>query len=65
MLEEAVAEARGGGEGETIEEAVAVINIGMPVLIPESCVSDLNLRMSSIAGSPSMGVTISTPWPPK
>ena len=48
MLEEAVAEARGnGGEGETIEEAWSpVISIGMPVLIPESYVSDLNLRMS-------------------
>ncbi|MGD1876172.1 MAG: transcription-repair coupling factor [Kiloniellaceae bacterium] len=47
MLEEAVATARAGGEAA---EAAAdgftpQINIGMPVLIPDTYVSDLNLRL--------------------
>jgi len=48
MLEEAVATARAGGqaaEAVTAEAFTPQINIGMPVLIPESYVADLNLRL--------------------
>ena len=44
MLEEAVAEARGmRAEGE--EEWVPQINVGIPVLIPDSYVADLDVRL--------------------
>ncbi len=43
MLEEAVAEARGGVRTE--DEWVPQINIGMPVLIPEAYVTDLDVRL--------------------
>jgi len=47
MLEEAVAEARAGSEGEEAEGAFSPqINVGATVLIPEGYVGDLNLRMS-------------------
>ncbi len=48
MLEEAVAHARGGESGETAEEQdwTPQINIGMPVMIPEGYVADLNVRLS-------------------
>ncbi|WP_299621179.1 transcription-repair coupling factor [Pelagibius sp.] len=48
MLEEAVATARSGGrvqEAEAAESFTPQINIGMPVLIPEAYVPDLNLRL--------------------
>ncbi|WP_422366978.1 transcription-repair coupling factor [Pelagibius sp.] len=48
MLEEAVAAARSGGtaaETEAAESFTPQINIGMPVLIPETYVTDLNLRL--------------------
>ncbi len=48
MLEEAVATARAGGkaaEAKAAESFTPQINIGMPVLIPESYVTDLNLRL--------------------
>ena len=48
MLEEAVATARSGGakaEAEVAESFTPQINIGMPVLIPETYVADLNLRL--------------------
>jgi len=47
MLEEAVAEARGGG-GEAEEEGSwsPQISIGVPVLIPESYVADLGVRLA-------------------
>ena len=47
MLEEAVAEAKGelSGEGAPEEDYSPQVSIGIPVLIPESYVSDLNLRM--------------------
>lgn len=47
MLEEAVAEAKGVGTGEDGVEAEysPQVSLGIPVLIPESYVSDLNLRM--------------------
>ena len=47
MLEEAVAEAKGAvsGEGPVEEEYSPQVSIGIPVLIPQSYVSDLNLRM--------------------
>jgi transcription-repair coupling factor (superfamily II helicase) len=44
LLEEAVAEARGGGEAPT-PAWTPQINIGMPVLIPERYVADLNVRL--------------------
>ena len=44
MLEEAVAEARGGGETEESEWS-PTINLGVPVLIPERYVSDLDVRL--------------------
>ncbi len=46
MLEEAVAEARGGGgEGADGEQWTPQINLGMPVRIPETYVADLNVRL--------------------
>ena len=45
MLEEAVAEARGGGEGLAGEAWTPQINLGMPVRIPEGYVADLNVRL--------------------
>ncbi|MEQ8664515.1 MAG: transcription-repair coupling factor [Rhodospirillales bacterium] len=45
MLEEAVAEAR-GGESTAGEEWSPQISIGLPVLIPDDYVSDLNVRMN-------------------
>ncbi len=44
MLEEAVAGLR-GGEGEGVESWTPQINISMPVLIPESYVADLGIRL--------------------
>jgi transcription-repair coupling factor (superfamily II helicase) len=44
LLEEAVAEARGGGESAAPAWSPQ-INIGMPVLIPERYVADLNVRL--------------------
>ena len=46
MLEEAVAEARGAARTETAEAWAPQINLGMPVLIPESYVADLGVRLS-------------------
>jgi len=48
MLEEAVAAARDAGEGLTPEdqEWVPAINLGMSVLIPETYIADLNLRLA-------------------
>ena len=43
MLEQAVAEVRGGGQ--VAEEWTPQISIGMPVLIPESYVADLGVRL--------------------
>jgi transcription-repair coupling factor (superfamily II helicase) len=47
MLEEAVAAARSGVDqlGEAVEEWTPQITIGTPVLIPESYVADLNVRL--------------------
>ncbi|SCA54814.1 Transcription-repair-coupling factor [Candidatus Terasakiella magnetica] len=46
MLEEAVAEAKGGGDQSVEEhEWSPQIGIGLPVLIPESYIADLNVRM--------------------
>ena len=46
MLEEAVAEARSGGAAvRAAEEFSPQINLGMPVLIPESYVRDLAVRL--------------------
>jgi len=45
MLEEAVAEAKGLGEGEGAEEWSPQISLGLPVLIPDDYVPDLNVRM--------------------
>ena len=44
MLEEAVAEARGAGP-KAEDGWIPQINIGMPVLIPEAYVSDLDVRL--------------------
>jgi transcription-repair coupling factor (superfamily II helicase) len=46
MLEEAVAEARGAGEPAAGEAWTPQINLGMPVLIPESYVADLPVRLA-------------------
>jgi transcription-repair coupling factor (superfamily II helicase) len=47
MLEEAVSQLRaGGGDGEIQDQWSPTINIGASVLIPESYVSDLNVRMA-------------------
>src|SRR3546814_10213286 len=47
MVEEAVAAGRAGGEAAeaAAEGFTPQINIGMPVLIPDSYVADLNLRL--------------------
>jgi len=46
MLEEAVAEARGEVSGEAVQESYSPqVSLGIPVLIPQGYVSDLNLRM--------------------
>jgi transcription-repair coupling factor (superfamily II helicase) len=47
MLEEAVAEARGAGEGEGADtEWSPQVGLGMAVLIPETYVADLGVRLS-------------------
>ena len=46
MLEEAVAELKGGADDVADEKWSPQISIGMPVLIPETYVPDLQLRMS-------------------
>ncbi len=46
MLEEAVAAAREGGKQAAAEHWSPHINLGMPVLIPEEYIPDLNLRLS-------------------
>jgi transcription-repair coupling factor (superfamily II helicase) len=49
MLEEAVAEARAGQTGESVEDLTSwspQINLGATVMIPEQYVPDLNLRMA-------------------
>jgi transcription-repair coupling factor (superfamily II helicase) len=47
MLEEAVSQLRaGGGDSEIADQWSPTINIGAAVLIPESYVSDLNVRMA-------------------
>ncbi len=45
MLEEAVAEARGGTDGVTEEEWSPQINVGIPVLIPDTYIAALNVRL--------------------
>jgi transcription-repair coupling factor (superfamily II helicase) len=45
LLEEAVADARSGGGEAGAEEWTPQITLGTPVLIPESYVADLNLRL--------------------
>src|SRR3546814_19251126 len=46
MLEEAVAAVRAGAEGKAeAEHWVPQINLGLPVLIPEGYVADLNVRI--------------------
>ena len=46
MLEEAVAELKGGEDYQTDEKWSPQINIGTAVLIPETYISDLQLRLS-------------------
>ena len=47
MLEEAVAQAREGGKLQpTADHWSPQINLGMPVLIPDTYIPDLNLRLS-------------------
>jgi len=46
MLEEAVAEARGGDRAGEARDWTPQINLGMPVLIPESYVADLPVRLA-------------------
>jgi transcription-repair coupling factor (superfamily II helicase) len=46
MLEEAVSGLKEGGEAETADQWSPTINLGASVLIPESYVADLNVRMS-------------------
>lgn len=46
MLEEAVAAAKSGGDIASEEHWSPQINLGMPVLIPEGYIEDLNLRLS-------------------
>ncbi|MCZ6586345.1 MAG: transcription-repair coupling factor, partial [Alphaproteobacteria bacterium] len=46
MLEEAVAAARDSGGGEAAAEWTPVIALGTPILIPETYVADLGLRLS-------------------
>ena len=45
MLEEAVAEARGGAGADGAEQWTPQINLGMPVRIPETYVADLHVRL--------------------
>ena len=47
MLEEAVAQAKGvvSGEGKAEEDYSPQVSIGIPVLIPDTYIADLNLRM--------------------
>ncbi len=45
MLEEAVQEARGAARAAAAETWTPQINLGMPVLIPESYVADLGVRL--------------------
>jgi transcription-repair coupling factor (superfamily II helicase) len=45
MLEEAVQEARGAARAVAAESWTPQINLGMPVLIPESYVADLGVRL--------------------
>ncbi len=45
MLEEAVAESRGGPGAEGAEQWTPQINLGMPVRIPETYVADLHVRL--------------------
>ncbi|MGP1394229.1 MAG: transcription-repair coupling factor [Inquilinaceae bacterium] len=45
MLEEAVAAARGGSDGEEADAWTPQINLGMAVLIPEPYVADLHVRL--------------------
>jgi transcription-repair coupling factor (superfamily II helicase) len=47
MLEEAVSSLRDGGDGADVDEQWSpAINLGASVLIPESYVADLNVRMA-------------------
>src|SRR5690606_28683886 len=46
MLEEAVAGAREGGRIEERERWAPHISLGMPVMIPEGYIPDMNLRLS-------------------
>ncbi|WP_043744404.1 transcription-repair coupling factor [Paramagnetospirillum magneticum] len=46
LLEEAVAAAKGGQGGEAAEEWSPQIAVGTPVLIPETYVADLSVRLS-------------------
>jgi transcription-repair coupling factor (superfamily II helicase) len=46
MLEEAVAEARGGAQPAAAEAWTPQISLGMPVLIPETYVADLPVRLA-------------------
>ncbi|ARJ65529.1 transcription-repair coupling factor [Magnetospirillum sp. ME-1] len=46
LLEEAVAAAKGGQGGEAAEEWSPQIGVGTPVLIPETYVADLSVRLS-------------------
>ena len=46
LIEEAVAAAKGGGSEATAEEWSPQITIGSPVLIPETSVQDLSVRLS-------------------
>ncbi|MCW8835830.1 MAG: transcription-repair coupling factor [Rhodospirillales bacterium] len=57
MLEEAVADAKGGGAGDADEKDIwsPQINIGMPVLIPEAFIADLGVRLSLYRRLASLG----------
>jgi transcription-repair coupling factor (superfamily II helicase) len=46
MLEEAVAGMKEGGEADVTDQWSPVLNLGASVMIPESYVADLNVRMS-------------------
>lgn len=45
MLEDAIASARAGGAVETKHDWMPQINLGVPVLIPETYVTDLHVRL--------------------
>jgi transcription-repair coupling factor (superfamily II helicase) len=45
LLEEAIGNARSGGAGEAPDDWTPQISIGTPVLIPETYVADLNVRL--------------------